>query len=262
MSLQLGDGNLLSQLTKKNIIYNFRSNDIKNGGEGAPLTPIYHKILLKKIKYNLPAGILNIGGICNFTLINDYSNDKIYSRDIGPGNCLIDEWIQSNTNDFFDNEGKISFRGKTNEVLLESALESYENIQSNNKYKTYDISDFNIAFARGLSIEDGAATLGEYTSRIIVSSLNSFLDEYKISNITILVCGGGRKNKYLIDRINSNAYNKFKLTNIDDYKINGDFIESQAFAYLAIRSYLKLPFTFPGTTGCDKPISGGDFIKY
>ncbi len=260
LSLQLGNGKLLSQLIKKNLIFNFRSNDIKNGGEGAPLTPIFHKILLKKIRQIVPVGILNIGGISNFTFIEDYKNDKIYSSDIGPGNCLVDQWIQSNTNNFYDDQGKISSRGKVNQVLLESALESYENIQFRNK--TFDISDFNISFARGLSIEDGAATIIEYTAKIISSSLNSFLEKHKTKYIDVLICGGGRKNKYLINKINSYSSNKFKLVDIDKFKVNGDFIESQAFAYLAIRSYLNLPITFPKTTGCNKPISGGELIKY
>ena len=98
---QLGDGNLLSQLTKKKVIYNFRQNDLENGGQGAPLTPIFHNILANKInkKFNIefPLNILNIGGISNITSTVSWENleniNKIYAYDIGPGNCLIDEWI-------------------------------------------------------------------------------------------------------------------------------------------------------------------------
>ena len=92
--------------------------------------------------------------------------------------------------------------------------------------------------------------------------MNSFLEKHKTKYIDVLICGGGRKNKYLINKINSYSSNKFKLVDIDKFKVNGDFIESQAFAYLAIRSYLNLPITFPKTTGCNKPISGGELIKY
>ena len=90
ISRQLGDGNLLSQLTKKNIVYNFRQNDIKNGGEGAPLTPIFHQLILKQNKIDVPSCILNIGGISNITVVRNYYPFDFTSRDIGPGNCLID----------------------------------------------------------------------------------------------------------------------------------------------------------------------------
>mgnify|MGYP001353980401 CR=1 FL=1 len=103
---QLGDGKLLSQLTKKKVIYNFRQNDINNGGQGAPLAPIFHNALANKInkKFNIgfPINILNIGGISNITTTVDEKNlwdiEKIYAYDIGPGNCLIDEWIRRNSN--------------------------------------------------------------------------------------------------------------------------------------------------------------------
>ena len=102
---QLGDGKLLSQLTKKKVVYNFRQNDLKNGGQGAPLTPIFHNVLANKInkKFNLgfPLNILNIGGISNITSTVDWENlsniNEIYAYDIGPGNCLIDEWIRKNS---------------------------------------------------------------------------------------------------------------------------------------------------------------------
>ena len=93
--MQLGNANLLSQLTKSNIVYNFRNNDIKNGGEGAPLTPIFHQLIASKHKLNFPVGILNIGGISNLTIINKPIGEYDFSsKDIGPGNCLIDLWIR------------------------------------------------------------------------------------------------------------------------------------------------------------------------
>ena len=105
ISKQLGDGKLLSQLTKKKVVYNFRQNDLENGGQGAPLTPIFHNVISNKInkKFNLgfPINILNIGGIANITATADWKNlwqiDKIYAHDIGPGNCLIDEWVRKNS---------------------------------------------------------------------------------------------------------------------------------------------------------------------
>merc|ERR1711991_1301877 len=107
-SKQLGNGKLLPQLLKTNVVYNFRKNDLKNGGEGAPLTPIFHKLIASKIKVNLPTCILNIGGISNVTIIENSELLKISSKDIGPGNCLIDNWIRNNSNKKYDFNGKLA----------------------------------------------------------------------------------------------------------------------------------------------------------
>ena len=121
--------------------------------------------------------------------------------------------------------------------------------------------DFDISFARGLSIEDGAATLTEFTGSIIGENLSLLLNKEK-SIDKILICGGGRKNKSLMQSIENYLVNKnIILKDIDDYNFDGNFIESQAFAYLAIRSYLKLPISFPSTTRCKKAISGGDILQ-
>ena len=109
ISLQIGDGRLLSQITKKKVIYDFRKNDLMNGGQGAPLTPIFHKLLFKLTKKK-SATFLNIGGISNETFINN--DGKIFAKDVGPGNCLIDKWIKKNTNKLFDLDGKIAESGK------------------------------------------------------------------------------------------------------------------------------------------------------
>ena len=109
---QLGDGKLLSKLTKKTVVYDFRQNDLKNGGQGAPLAPIFHKLLARKFNLKKPLAILNIGGIANSTFIN--KNDKIYSSDIGPGNCLIDQWVKSHSKKNYDNKGLLAKSGKIN----------------------------------------------------------------------------------------------------------------------------------------------------
>ena len=262
ISFQLGNGNLLSQLSKKKIVFNFRKNDIKNGGEGAPLTPIFHKYLLKSKKIELPACILNIGGISNLTLIRNLNNHEILSKDVGPGNCLINAWIQSHTNEKFDLDGKISNRGKINEIILEQALETHEsNFQKKNNI-SLDTNDFDISFARGLNLEDGAATLTAFTAKIISSKISYLLNEYDKKEVKIIMCGGGRKNKSLIKQIKLNSRKNLSFYNSEDFQLDGDFIESQAFGYLAIRSILSLPISFPSTTGCSAPCSGGEIIQF
>ncbi len=251
ISKQLGDGNLLSQLTKKKVIYNFRQNDLKNDGEGAPLAPIYHKLLVQQLvknkKIKVPVIILNIGGIANMTSVNtDY---EMTSMDIGPGNCLIDKWIRINSEKNFDKDGNIARSGKIDRFILEQSLDNFYN-NNVNKKKSLDTNDFDISFARGLSLENGAATITEFTAEILSKN---------ILNNDAYVCGGGRKNQFLIDSIQKKIQNKIKK--IDDLGIEGDFVESQAFAYLAIRSYLELPISFPETTGCKKPTSGGVIVS-
>jgi anhydro-N-acetylmuramic acid kinase len=251
-SKQLGDGKLLSKLTKKTVVYNFRKNDLKNGGQGAPLTPIFHKLLEKKFKVK-PVIFINIGGVANKTIVKN--NNYFSATDIGPGMCLIDQWIRKNTKKKYDLNGSIAQSGNIDKVKLNKALSSFfrKNIyKKNNIVKSFDIKDFDNLFVKNLSVKDGAATLVEYTASIISSNIKN------IKKNKVILCGGGRKNKFLIKKIKNKNIN---LKLIDDYKIDGDFIESQAFAYLAIRSYLKKPISFPKTTGVTKPCTGGIIIK-
>ena len=263
ISMQLGDGHLLNQLIEKKVIYNFRKNDILNGGEGAPLTPIFHKLLALKYKLKLPSCIINIGGISNCTVIKkmekiDYAN-YLFSKDIGPGNCLIDSWVRKNSKKKYDEDGKLAQFGEINKIILEQAQELYINSDKLKK-RSFDVNDFDVSFARGLSLEDGAATLTEFTSQILVEKLNDLLSDLKVNIEEFVLCGGGRKNKLLVKKIKENLPSNSKLKMIDDYNIKGDFVESQAFAYLAIRSFLKLPLTFPSTTGCRNDCLGGEII--
>ena len=254
ISKQLGDGKLLSKLTKKTVVYNFRKNDLKNGGQGAPLTPIFHQLIMNQKKLKQPTLIINIGGISNATWKK--SGSKIISYDIGPGNCLIDQWVRHNSNKKYDNNGNYAKIGKVNSGRLEYLFNFYNKTGLKN-YVSYDVYDFNvqIQYLKGLSLKDGAATLSEYTAEILSRKIlggKSFF----FSNI--IISGGGRKNKYLIKILEKKI--NFPLKLIDEYGVDGDFVESQAFAYLAIRSYLKLPISFPGTTGCKKPSNGGVIV--
>jgi anhydro-N-acetylmuramic acid kinase len=260
ISKQIGDGKLLNQITNKKIIYDFRKNDILNGGQGAPLTPIFHQLLTTQNKIKLPICFLNIGGISNITAIKKKGSSlELFSKDLGPGNCLIDNWVRKNSNKNFDKDSELSLAGKTDVIILEQARELYLN-RVDKKTLSFDTSDFDISFARGLSLEDGAATLTDFTANIIGNEISSSILSFDKKIKDILICGGGRKNKVLLNKIQENLSLDINIKLIDDYGIDGDFIESQAFAFLAIRSYLSLPISFPGTTGCSKPCSGGVLI--
>jgi len=265
ISIQLGDGKLLSKNTKKTVIYDFRRNDLKNGGGGAPLAPIFHKLLINQKKIKTPIMILNLGGIANWTVIGKTDDGKdLHSADAGPGNCLIDQWIRKKSKQNYDKDGSTAKSGNIKEAILNIGIENYEKLlieERDNplinyaRNRSYDVKDFDLSFVNGLSLEDGAATLTEYTSFIISEVINACPDPRRV-----VVCGGGRKNKFLLKRISKKL--KYSLQPIDNFGIDGDFIESQAFAYLAIRSYLKLPISFPETTGVKKPSTGGIIIEY
>ena len=262
ISRQLANGKLLNQLVKKNVVYDFRANDILNEGQGAPLTPIFHHLISHKNKIELPVCFLNIGGISNITIVTDINDPlKLKSKDIGPGNCLIDNWIRKNSNKKFDLDGQIALKGTRNEIFFEQAQELYNN-RKNKKKISFDTNDFDISFLRGLSFEDGVTTLTDFTASIIGDELSSSLKNFKNKEQDILLCGGGRKNKVLLKKIKNNLLSNINLKLIDEYKVDGDFIESQAFAFLAVRSVLKLPISFPNTTGCKVPCTGGKLIKY
>ena len=262
ISRQLGNGKLLSQLTKKKVVYNFRQNDIENGGEGAPLTPIFHQLLATQYKLDLPICILNIGGISNITIVEEPTGTYGFtSRDIGPGNCLIDTWVRKNSKLNFDKDGLLAAKGNRNQIIFEQAQELFDN-RSNQKSLSLDVNDFDVSFARGLSLEDGATTLTDFTAKIIGSALFSLLSNVNNKLWKVLVCGGGRKNHLLIEKIKKSTVKNIFIQPIDEYGIDGDFVESQAFAFLALRSIFKLPISFPGTTGCKKPLTGGEIIQF
>jgi len=260
ISKQLGDGRLLNQLTNKRVVFNFRNNDILNGGEGAPLTPLFHQLIVRQKKIRIPCCVLNIGGISNITLIKQTTNPlQIFSRDIGPGNCLFENWIRTNSERKYDVDGQLAASGKINEIILEQAQDLYNNRKSKDK-NSFDTNDFDISFSRGLTLEDGAATLTDFTARIIGESISSLLKNEK--NIKdIIICGGGRRNKILLKFLYNYLHMKLNLKLIEEFGVNGDFVESQAFAFLAIRSHKKLPITFPNTTKCKKPSLGGEMIQ-
>ena len=261
ISKQLGNGKLLNQLTNKKVVFNFRKNDILNDGQGAPLTPIFHYLISVQNRFQFPICFLNIGGISNITIIKDKDIlTNLFSRDIGPGNCLVDSWIRKNSNKKFDLNGNFAAMGRRNEIIFEQAQELYAN-RRNKKKRSYDTNDFDISFARGLNLEDGAATLTDFTASIISEELISSLNKSNKNVENILLCGGGRKNKVLLQKIRENLPSNISFKLIDDYNIDGDFVESQAFAFLAIRSILNLPISFPNTTGCKLPCIGGDLIE-
>ena len=265
ISEQLGDGNLLSQISKCLVVNKFRQKDLDNNGQGAPLTPVFHNLISKKLNENFnldyPIDIINIGGITNVSqVINNGDLEKnIFAYDIAPGNCLINEWVRKNSDKKYDKNGELANFGKVNDLILNQAKENFEIISIK---ESLDIKNFDISFVKGLSQEDGCATVTKFTAYLISEGLKKIdqLNNFQTKNF--IMCGGGRKNKSLVKFIDEYMNDKkISLKDIDEFDINGDFVESQAFAYLAIRSFLDLPISFPNTTRCNKPCTGGVILK-
>ena len=249
-SIQMGDANLLSQELKEKVINNFRANDIKNGGEGAPLTPVYHKLLINKFNINNPTIILNIGGISNYTYC---FNDTLAAKDIGPGNVLMDGYLKKTKGIDYDKNGDIALSGNINFDIINQFYEhEFYNVQQKH---SFDRNEFDFSFVKGLEFEDAVATLTYFTALIISQNIKKNFD----NEIEIILCGGGRRNLVLVNHIKKLL--KYKIKLIDEFSIDGDFIESQAFAYLSIRSYLNKIISYPSTTNVLNPVTGGEIKK-
>ena len=243
-TFQMGNITKLSENLKLPVVYNFRHNDLEHGGQGAPLAPIFHKLILNKLKLEnkIFNGIINIGGISNITYLK---NNRIFATDIGPGNCLIDEWCNKFYNINFDENGKISSRTKPDLIVANNFIDRF----NFDKNLSFDFNDFSISEFRNLDKDIGLSTLTFITANLILT----FLNEKKISRV--IISGGGRKNKTLMNYLGDRA------VDIDEFNFDGDFIESQAFAYLAVRSINNLPISFPETTGVNKETTGGVIKK-
>ena len=245
ISIQLYDKKLKYN-THAPIICNFRKNDILNGGSGAPIIPIYHQIIANQLKTGSSI-FINIGGVTNITLIE---NNKITAGDSSYGNALINDILSLRTNYDFDLNGNLSKSGKIINTLSDKIL--------NDKYfkkklpKSLDRNYFH-QYLKDVKddffIEDVIYTL----LSVIPESINRIIDNNK--KYKIILMGGGRKNLTLIKLFQ----NKFRdVSLIDDYDLDGDFIESQGMGLLAIRYLNKIHSTFKSTTGVSKNIYLGE----
>lgn len=240
---QLGDGALLASLTGIPVVNDFRTADVQAGGQGAPLVPVYHQALASGRA--TPLAFLNIGGVANVT----YVGREVMAFDTGPGNALIDDWMLQKTGQKRDENGATAARGKVNETVLRELL--------NHKFfcekppKSLDRNAFVSAAWKDLSVEDGAATLAAFTVGAVDNAL-FFLPEKPKEWI---VAGGGRLNATIMKMLREKL--GVPVISIDDIGLNGDAIEAEAFAYMAVRSYRGLPISFPKTTGVPQPMVGG-----
>ncbi len=255
LTVQLGDPYLIANKFKKNVVFSFRSNDIKNGGQGAPIAPIYHKYLIKKFNLRLPCCIVNIGGISNLTY---WDGDDLIAFDTGPGNCLLDDYMRKFKNKNYDKDGIISSNGKVDKMIVKNFLN--EPFFKINPPKSLDRKTFENFYVdilkKNLSLNDAMATLLELTFETIRHSL-----KFVPKNInSIFLCGGGSQNKFLAFKFKK--FFKSRYVNNKHFKINTQFIESEMIAYLSARCIYNLPITFPKTTGVQYKTTGGIVVKF
>lgn len=247
-TLQIGNGELLAEKTGFPVYYDFRSADVAAGGQGAPLAPIYHQALVANQKVELPAAVLNIGGVANVTLVT--SKNHIIASDTGPGNGPLDNWMEQNGLGAFDADGRLASKGTPNFHIVKQWLdrEFFQKVipKSADRYDFHVINDLD-----ELSVEDGAATLAAFTALSSIYTLQAMHETPK----TLIVCGGGRHNKAMLWMLAEHS--SAKVLTADAVGWNSDAIEAQAFAYLAVRSKLRMPISFPMTTGVAKPMTGG-----
>jgi len=244
ITVQVGNGQYLAEQTGINVVSDFRSADVAAGGQGAPLAPLYHQALAKDM--HGPIAILNLGGVGNVTYIN---GADLLAFDTGPANALIDDWVRKKTGAVFDKDGRIAARGQVDEDVLHRLLDHPYFEQE--PPKSLDRNDFSKAAVAGLSIEDGAATLSEFTVRTVTKSL-IFM---KKNPVRWLVTGGGRKNGFLMQRLARLL--DVPVVPVEEAGWRGDELEAEAFAYLAVRSVYGLPLSLPTTTGVRAPVCGG-----
>lgn len=250
LSVQIGDGQSLADLSRCRVVWDMRANDIKAGGQGAPLVPVYHRALTDKLP-QAPIAVVNIGGVANVSWIG--RDGRLVAFDTGPGNALIDDFMLRRTGAAQDDGGSTAQRGKVHDDILHAYLG--ETYFAACPPKSLDRNDFAAGRVEALSVEDGAATLAALTAASIAKAREHMPSEPALWIVT----GGGRRNAFVMRQLAERVENA--VVPAETAGLDGDSLEAEAWAYLAVRSLHGLPISFPGTTGVDAPTTGGVVAK-
>ncbi len=246
LTMQLGDGNLLAELTALPVVYDLRARDVSAGGQGAPLVPVYHRALMST-RPERPVAIVNIGGVSNVTWIG--RDGALLAFDTGPGNALIDDWMRKRAGVTYDEGGATAAEGTVNDDVLRLCLS--HSFFAKPPPKSLDRNAFIWDVVDWMTIEDGAATLTAFTASAISKSREHMPEQPELW----IICGGGRRNKTMMSRLAGQVENA--VVPAEAVGLDGDAVEAEAWAYMAVRSMKALPITFPGTTGVAEPMTGG-----
>lgn len=251
LTVQLGDGALLARETGLPTVFDMRAADMAHGGQGAPLVPAYHVALAHSLPdavRRYPVVFINIGGISNITFVPEVGDPSAF--DSGPGNALIDQWVAREGGIPFDQDGRVASEGGVVERVVGAYLE--KPFFARPGPKSLDRGDFTLAEAEGLELADGARTLAAVSAEAILAAAEHMPGRPELW----IVCGGGRKNPHILADLCAGAGDAEVLL-AEDAGLDGDAMEAEAWAYLAVRSLKGLPLTWPTTTGCRKPVTGG-----
>ena len=244
---QLGDGALMADRLGIDVVHDFRSADIRAGGQGAPLAASYHVALLRRLPSPAETAVLNLGGVGNITWWD--GADRIVSFDTGPANGPLNDWIKRHGAGDMDIDGVLALSGYVDEALLARLLDHPYMVA---RYpKSLDRYDFTADMANGLSLQDGAAFLTAFTAGAVASALDILPARPK----RLIVCGGGRKNPAMMKAMAARA--AVEAVKAETVGWRGDAVEAELFAWLAVRRLAGLPISFPLTTGVPQPMQGG-----
>jgi anhydro-N-acetylmuramic acid kinase len=250
LTVQIGDGRALAARLGIPVVYDFRAADVAAGGEGAPLAPMFHRALVRRLERAPPVAVLNLGGVSNVTFID---GEELIACDTGPGNALIDDFLRVRTGALLDADGKIAQSGRVDEAAIARVLA--HPFFAKPPPKSLDRNDFRSWVGAALdhhSVEDGAATLTALTAAAVARIVPA-LPRAPRSWIT---AGGGARNPTLM-RMLAARLAPAAVESAHDAGWSVDSLEAQAFAYLAVRSLHGLPLSLPTTTGVPRPMPGG-----
>ncbi|OHV81169.1 anhydro-N-acetylmuramic acid kinase [Rhizobium sp. LCM 4573] len=255
LTVQIGDGKLLATETGIPVVYDMRAKDMEHGGQGAPLVPAYHAALAQGLAAReAPVCFVNIGGISNLTFIG--RDGTILAYDSGPGNTLIDQWVETHAGIPYDQGGMIASEGGIVAALAERYLSNPFFTAATRR--SLDRNDFLPPKGSEAELADGARTLAYVAAAAILKSASHLPERPAL----YIICGGGRLNRVLMGDLAALAGEQnARVITAEEAGFDGDAMEAEAWAYLAVRSLKDLPLTFPGTTGVAEPVTGGVLAK-
>ncbi len=243
---QLGDGPRLSEALGCPVVYRFRHNDLAHGGQGAPLAPLFHQALAHSLER--PIAVLNLGGVGNVTWLG--AGSAISALDTGPANAPMDDLIRARTGAGYDANGTLAAQGTPDPALVAKWMtHPYFRAPAP---KSLDRNQFDVSAVASLSLPDALATLAQF----VVDSVAAAQAEFPEAPKRWLVTGGGRHNTFLMSQLQQRL--QAPVEPVEAVGWSGDFLEAQAFAYLAVRSLQQMPLSLPETTGVTQPVTGGE----
>lgn len=248
---QIGNPHLLAHLTGIDVVSDFRRRDVARGGQGAPLVPIFHQALV--CNHKLPVAIVNIGGVSNVTYIGE--DDILLGYDLGPGNALINDAMMLHYNKPYDEDGIVAKSGHVDKAIVTQLMsdEFFKKMPP----KSLDRNHFAwiMELLKSHKHADIIATLTMLSAEAIAKGLSEALLQ-KTSPEVVYLCGGGGKNKTMVNFLQDKMPH-IRISHVEELGLKSDYIEAQAFAFLAVRCLKGLPSTFPGTTGASAPTIAG-----